>query len=182
MVLSALESNLEIKAKTYKPSLSAIFLLNNHYHVLKNLQSPEFEQNVNEKYVQTYQAKVKKDEGDYLKISWQKALNYLQDTKKIVMKNNELTKSSKKEIKSKLENFNTIFEELYRSHRAYCIGDVSLRDHMRSKNIATVTPIYKAFIEKYGSLKFSRRSDKYVKYDPNIIVSMLNKFYDEYKS
>ncbi len=122
--------------------------MNNHHHILKNLKNSELEQNVGEACIQSYQSKLKKDEKEYIKASWDKALSYLQDTKKIVMRNGEYTRSSRQEIKRCLEGFTTIFEELYHTQREYCISDITLREYIRGLTISTVVPVYKAFIDK----------------------------------
>jgi exocyst complex protein 7 len=182
-ILKAIDVNIETKSKQFKQkSLAAVFCLNNHFYVLKKLQHQRFKKHIHETIIADVQKQVKKDEEDYISITWDKALSYLKDESKLVMnsKKTDYTTSAKKEMKNKLKNFNEQFSNTYHTQRSYSIRDLELKEKIRNATIQTVIPVYKNFVDKYGKVDFSKKNkSKYICYDERTMEDMILQYFDE---
>ncbi len=82
-------------------------------------------------------------------------------------------------IKKRFAGFNITFDELYSSQRHLAVPDPELRGQLRAEAVDLVLPKYKAFLEALGGLEFSTKPGKYIKYNLQVVETMLNKFFDE---
>ncbi|KAI5727473.1 hypothetical protein M8J77_002830 [Diaphorina citri] len=69
-------------------------------------------------------------------------------------------------------------EEISRIQRGYSIPDVELRESIKRDNKEYILPKYKAFYDRYSTLPFSKNPEKYVKYTPEQIAALLDRFFD----
>jgi len=182
MILTALEQNLEAKAKTYKPAaLSCIFLINNYHYIAKQIGAKsklQVGRGLSDKYEQT----VKKLREDYKAATWDKVMTFIDmnDSKEILAKCvPTVSKVAKKQIKAKFTGFNNGFQELYGSQRLYSVPDSDLRSQLRNDNVDLLHKAYKNFLNTYSTVEFSSHAGTYIKYDVQTIEVMLNKFFDE---
>lgn len=82
-------------------------------------------------------------------------------------------------IKSRFAGFNSIFDQLYGTHRYFSVPDSDLRGELRAESVDLVLKKYSDFLEAYGNLDFSSKPGKYIKYNLQVVETMLNKFFDE---
>ncbi len=182
-ILKAIDTNIDAKSALYKSkSLAELFALNNYFYVLKKLQHQRFKKHIHESVIAEVQKQVKKHEENYIKVTWDKAVEYLTDETKLVMntKKTDYTSSAKKEMKSKLKNFNEQFISTYHTQRSYSIRDLELKEKIRSATVNKVIPVYKNFIDKYGKVDFSKKNkSKYICYDERTMENMILQYFDE---
>lgn len=70
-IISALETNLEKIAKSYRPkTLRLIFLLNNYFYVLKLMKADEMVRLVGGGFVAKYERAIVKNKNDYQSERW----------------------------------------------------------------------------------------------------------------
>ncbi|KAL0479820.1 EXO70A1 [Acrasis kona] len=183
MVTKAIDTNIETKSKQCKQkshSLACVFCLNNDFYVYKKLQNAQFKKHIQDALINDVLNKVKQDEKEYLSVTWDRALSYLNDRTKLVQKKGEYTSSAKKEIKSKLKHFNEQFIKNYLDQRSFSIRDLELKEKVRSATIQTVIPVYKSFIDDYGKVDFSKKNKgKYICYDERTMEDMILQYFDE---
>ena len=77
-----------------------------------------------------------------------------------------------------LQTLNKEFEELSREQRSYSVPDVELRESLKRDNKEYILPKYQAFFDKYSNAQFSKHSEKYIKYSPAQISSVIDTFFD----
>ena len=81
-------------------------------------------------------------------------------------------------IKDKFANFNKELDELAGIQKFFAVPDTSLRDRLRKEIVKMVVPQYTAFHSKYLKISFSKNPEKYIKYSPVEVSSILEKFFD----
>jgi len=57
-----------------------------------------------------------------------------------------------------------------------------LRDLIRNDIKSVLLPLYKKFLEKYETVKFSDNPNKYIKYSVGTLEQMLDQFFEESQS
>ncbi|CAG8603375.1 9075_t:CDS:10 [Cetraspora pellucida] len=172
--LDCLAQSLDSKAKTYKkPALTAIFLLNNYYYILKAIR--------------TQFMSVLDPEVDIIKLvlidfeyRWKTCFSNLMDytwvrggALKTTLGSNE-----KQTVKEKFKNFNTEFDELYKVHKGYAMPDIELRSQVIRDIRAVLIPMYNRFLEKHQQSEFSKNPTKYIRYDSATLESTVNRLFD----
>lgn len=183
-ILQVLQSNLEQKANSYKnSSLSSIFLINNYHYMIKSIKSSNLVDALGGIIIHHFESLFLEARKAYKDFTWTKLLSHisLDLNKELVTKvaSGELNSNTKKAIKAKFDNFNSIFEELCATQKQFSVPDADLKSRLRNENIETIVPIYKAFVHKFGSLEFSKHAAKYIRYREMVLEQMLNKFFEE---
>ena len=56
--------------------------------------------------------------------------------------------------------------------------DVELRESLKRDNKEHILPKYQAFYDKYSGVPFAKTADKYVKYTPATVSSIIDTFFD----
>ena len=69
-------------------------------------------------------------------------------------------------------------EDIHRVQKAFAIPDTELRDTLREDNKQFILPYYKAFLQRYRTLQFSRNPEKYIKYSEQDICRFIDGFFD----
>ncbi|XP_030840081.1 exocyst complex component 7 isoform X2 [Strongylocentrotus purpuratus] len=186
-VLGALSLNLDQKAKTYSDQyLGALFLLNNYHYILKSLQRSGLLKLVvlsNPDIETHYEDIIKEQKREYSR-SWNKVLAYILEvnkpvgTQRLAQDAAKLKDKERQQIKDKFKGFNTELEDLHRTQRAYAIPDIILRDAVRRDNRDFIVPQYSQFRDKYFNANFTKNPEKYIKYTPDNVKDLLDKFFD----
>jgi hypothetical protein len=197
-VIEGLKSNLEAKAKKAErktvvqasaalvlsnsssaSSLANVFLINNYYFIWKSVSSnPDLSEVLGSEFVQTYSNWVEEQKTVYRK-SWEKPVSYLLDD---TYKNNKSlgTAGSKgySITKSRFKNFNSDIADLFTQQVQFFIPDDDLRRSMRTMLVKMVVPQYQAFLAKYGDDNFSKHPEKYIKFDADVLETLLGRFFE----
>lgn len=195
-LLSGLETNMDLKSKSYKlPTLSAIFLLNNFHYAARFFRknesiflAPGQRAGNLSQTVERYDRLVHTTMKQYRTVSWERIVGQALEASDVhdlyraymtAAVGSSHHKAAKKAIKAKFEFFNTHFDELYHTQRYYAIPDSDLRSTLRNDNVELIVGGYKNLYETFKDVHFSSSPAKYMKYTANTVESMINKFFDE---
>ncbi|XP_070595962.1 exocyst complex component 7 isoform X2 [Erythrolamprus reginae] len=181
-VLGNLQLNLLSKSKVYEdPALSAIFLLNNYNYILKSLEKSELIQlvAVTQKTAErSYRELIEQQILTY-QCSWLKVTDYISDKNLPVFQPGVKLKDKERQvIKERFKGFNDGLEELCKIQKAWAIPDTEQRDNIRRAQKTIVEETYAAFLNRYGSVPFTKNPEKYIKYRVEQVGEMIEKLFD----
>lgn len=170
-LLGSLGETIQRKAESYT-NLQLIFLfkLNNFHYILKRLEESgllEIVHSYNPDVKKIYEHLIVNSKTEYIK-SLNLAVNYLRDHQ------DARTKS----IKERFTGFNKEFQELHRLNRIYAVPDLELRYQLREACKQEFLTHYQHFYHYYINQDFSKNKEKYVKYTPELLVSMIDQFFE----
>lgn len=109
--------------------------------------------------------KLKKRGVDLFLEGWKNAASLLMDV--TVVKGppgKGLSSKDREAIKEKFRTFNTEFEQLTKSHKAYNITNQTLRQQL-AKEVKFILPLYHRYYDKHVGGDFTKHVDKYIKYN-----------------
>uniref|UniRef100_A0A2H6N603 Exocyst complex component 7 n=1 Tax=Micrurus carvalhoi TaxID=3147026 RepID=A0A2H6N603_9SAUR len=181
-VLGNLQLNLLSKSKVYEdPALSAIFLLNNYNYILKSLEKSELIQlvAVTQKTAErSYRELIQQQILTY-QCSWLKVTDYISDKNLPVFQPGVKLKDKERQvIKERFKGFNDGLEELCKIQKAWAIPDTEQRDNIRHAQKTIVEETYATFLNRYGSVPFTKNPEKYIKYRVEQVGEMIEKLFD----
>lgn len=194
-VLDGLKTNLEAKAKkaerktmvqaalvsssTSASALANVFLVNNYYFIWKSVTShPNLTDAVGNEIIQIYANWIEEQKAVYRK-SWEKPVSYLlDDTYKSNKALGSGTPKAHSLTKSRFKSFNSDIASLFTQQVQFFIPDDDLRRSMRTMLVKMVVPQYQAFLAKYGDETFSKHPEKYIKFDADILETLLGRFFE----
>ncbi|XP_051774922.1 exocyst complex component 7 isoform X7 [Erpetoichthys calabaricus] len=181
-VLGNLQLNLLSKSKVYEDTaLSAIFLHNNYNYILKSLQKSELIQLVSvtqKKAESSYRELIEQQIQTYQR-SWFKVIEYLTDRNMPVFQPGVKLKDKERQmIKDKFKGFNDGLEELCKIQKVWAIPDKEQRDAIRQAQKKIVTEAYRAFLQRFANISFTKNPEKYHKYKPEQVEDMIEKLFD----
>lgn len=76
------------------------------------------------------------------------------------------------------QGFNKEIEDIFRVQKVYAIPDAELREALKKENKDFVLPFYETFLSKYGNVKFTTNTEKYVKHNVGSLSHLLDRFFD----
>ncbi|CAB3371705.1 Hypothetical predicted protein [Cloeon dipterum] len=182
-VLAQLNHTLVSKSEAYTDlGLRAIFRLNNNQYVLSSLQRsglldlvknsvPDFENN--------YHEMISDNKTAYAN-NWSRVLNHINIGEEVVavQMGGKMRDKDRNTVKEKFAGFNKDIEEMSKQQRGYSIPDDDVRQALIVDNIEMILPKYKMFYNKYSHLPFTKNKEKYIKYTPQQVQDMLERFFD----
>ncbi|XP_033038153.1 exocyst complex component 7 isoform X4 [Trachypithecus francoisi] len=181
-VLGNLQLNLLSKSKVYEdPALSAIFLHNNYNYILKSLEKSELIQlvAVTQKTAErSYREHIEQQIQTYQR-SWLKVTDYIAEKNLPVFQPGvKLRDKERQIIKERFKGFNDGLEELCKIQKAWAIPDTEQRDRIRQAQKTIVKETYGAFLQKFGSVPFTKNPEKYMKYGVEQVGDMIDRLFD----
>ncbi|XP_012309095.1 exocyst complex component 7 isoform X9 [Aotus nancymaae] len=181
-VLGNLQLNLLSKSKVYEdPALSAIFLHNNYNYILKSLEKSELIQlvAVTQKTAErSYREHIEQQIQTYQR-SWLKVTDYIAEKNLPVFQPGvKLRDKERQIIKERFKGFNDGLEELCKIQKAWAIPDTEQRDRIRQAQKTIVKETYGAFLQKFGSVPFTKNPEKYLKYGVEQVGDMIDRLFD----
>ncbi|XP_063077842.1 exocyst complex component 7 [Engraulis encrasicolus] len=181
-VLGNLQLNLLSKSKVYEDqALSAIFLHNNYNYILKSLEKSELIQLVavtNKKVESSYRELIQQQIQVYQR-SWYKVTEHLTDRNMPAFQpGTKLKDKERQAIKDKFKGFNEGLEELCKIQKGWAIPDKEQRDFIRHAQRRVVSEAYKAFLQRYANISFTKNPEKYHKYRPDDVEDMIERLFD----
>ncbi|XP_041938110.1 exocyst complex component 7 isoform X3 [Alosa alosa] len=181
-VLGNLQLNLLSKSKVYEDqALSAIFLHNNYNYILKSLEKSELIQLVavtNKKVESSYRELIQQQIQVYQR-SWYKVTEHLTDRNMPVFQPGTKLKDKERQvIKDKFKGFNDGLEELCKIQKGWAIPDKEQRDFIRQAQRRVVSETYKAFLQRYANISFTKNPEKYHKYRSEDVEEMIGRLFD----
>ncbi|XP_041078072.1 exocyst complex component 7-like isoform X4 [Polyodon spathula] len=181
-VLGNLQLNLLSKSKVYEDTaLSAIFLHNNYNYTLKSLEKSELIQlvSVTQRKAETqYRELIEQQILSYQR-SWIKVTEYITDQNMPVFQPGAKLKDKERQmIKDKFKGFNDGLEELCKIQKVWAIPDKDQRDAIRQAQKRMITQAYRAFLQRYTNVSFTKNPEKYHKYRPEQVEAMIERLFD----
>ncbi|XP_032726456.1 exocyst complex component 7 isoform X7 [Lontra canadensis] len=181
-VLGNLQLNLLSKSKVYEdPALSAIFLHNNYNYILKALEKSELIQlvAVTQKTAErSYREHIEQQIQTYQR-SWLKVTDYIAEKNLPMFQPGvKLRDKERQMIKERFKGFNDGLEELCKIQKAWAIPDMEQRDKIRQAQKNIVRETYGAFLQRYGSVPFTKNPEKYIKYRVEQVGDMIDRLFD----
>jgi exocyst complex protein 7 len=171
LAISSLQSNLEAKSKLCKDNaLQYIFLMNNFLYVVQKVKDSDLGEVLGDYWVRKRRGQIRQYATSYLRASWSKALSCLKDEGI----GGSTSNASKVALKERFKNFNTCFEEIYRTQTAWKVPDAELREDLRISISELVIPAYRSFLGRFGNrVESGRYAGKYIKYSADDLQSYL---------
>ena len=87
-------------------------------------------------------------------------------------------KSPEDIIKARFKGFNNDFAAMFEEQVVFIIADEELRQLMRTILSKILLPPYLAFWEKYKEIPFTKNTEKYLKYSPEVVEALCNFFFE----
>ncbi|KAI9117524.1 hypothetical protein K1719_011690 [Acacia pycnantha] len=154
-ITTALESNLRNKSKLYKDmSLRHIFMMNNIHYMVQKVKSSELSQFFGDEWLRQNTGKFRHEAINYERAIWSSVLSMLKEDC-----NHHFALGLKATSKKRCIDFNTAFEEVYRTQTGCCIPDPQLREDLQISISQKLVHAYRTFIGKISSI-----SEKWIKY------------------
>lgn len=170
-LLSSLGEAIQRKAESYTNiHLVFLFKLNNFHYILKRLRESgllEVVHTYNQNVREIYEHLIQESKAEYIK-SLSPIVNYLRD----------LQETRAKSVKDRFTGFNKEFQELYRLNRTYAVPDSELKTQLREACKHEFLPYYQQFLSCYVHQDFSKNKEKYIKYTPELLSSMIDQFFE----
>jgi len=179
-VLSQLGLCLVQRSEAYQdPCLRAVFRLNNYNYLLGTLLSSSVISSLElvEPHARRHYADLITQQKKIYSQSWSGVMHHLVGTEE-VPEGQPLRDRDRQALKDRFSGFNKEIEEMQRAQRSYSLPDRKLRQSIRRDNKEYVLPHYTAFYDRYSKCPFSRNPDKYVKYSPAEVASLMDNFFD----
>jgi len=169
-LLGDLGITIQRKAEIYT-NLQLIFLfkLNNFHYILRRLKESdllEIVHSYNDNVRDIYEDLIMDSKNEYIK-SLYPVINYLREGQ-----------DSKKSIKDRFSSFNKEFQELHRLNRGYAVPDSELRMQIREACKQEFLQYYQQFYNYYMNQDFTKNKEKYLKYSPELLASMIDQFFE----
>ncbi|XP_030941141.1 exocyst complex component EXO70B1-like [Quercus lobata] len=173
LLIKFLESNLKKKSKLYADgALQYIFLMNNILYMKQKVKDLDLGGLLGDNWVRKQHGKITQYAMSYLRASWTKVLDCLNDRGTPLSWSSE---ASPVTLQERLMNFNTCFEEIYSVQTAWIVPDVPLRKELRISILEKVIPAYHSFMGRFGNqVESGRHAEKYIKYTADDLEDYLS--------
>ncbi|XP_017254950.1 exocyst complex component EXO70A1 [Daucus carota subsp. sativus] len=181
-IMMSLKINLMSKSKVYEDSaLRYLFIMNNVTYIIKTVKgSPELVEMIGKEYLSKLRKEVLQAAQDYYSSIWHRVLYCLRDdglSNKFPFYNG----ISKNSLKDRFKTFNSTFEEVCQMQSTRLVLDVGLREELQKLILSKLLPVYKAFLEKYGSrVQSERGKERYIKYSSEDLEDKVKKLFSEH--
>lgn len=74
---------------------------------------------------------------------------------------------------------NGLIDNLCRQNQEYIIEDEQLRSQLRTESKKLFLDSFKAYHKKYAHKNFTQHPEKYLRYDPSMLESMVDSFFGQ---
>ncbi|PHU01816.1 hypothetical protein BC332_27067 [Capsicum chinense] len=175
-IMDLLDTNLEAKSNLYRDhALHHIFLMNNGRYILQKVKgSTEIHQVMGDTWCRRRSTIVRQYHKNYQRETWGKVLQILSHDGMQVH-----GKVAKTTVKERFKNFNAMFDEIHRSQSSWIVSDEQLQSELRVSISALVIPAYRSFFGRFRQyLDNAKQADKYIKYQPEDIETLIDDFFD----
>ncbi|XP_016484672.1 exocyst complex component EXO70C1-like [Nicotiana tabacum] len=175
-IMDLLDTNLEAKSNLYRdPALRHIFLMNNGRYILQKVKgSAEIHQVMGDTWCRRRSTIVRQYHKNYQRETWGKVLQILSHDGMQV--HGKVVKTT---VKERFKNFNTMFDEIHRSQSTWVVSDEQLQSELRVSISALVIPAYRSFFGRFRQyLDNGKQAEKYVKYQPEDIETLIDELFD----
>ncbi|KAF3973978.1 hypothetical protein CMV_002650 [Castanea mollissima] len=173
LVIKILEFNLENKSKLYADeALQCIFLMNNILYMKQKVEDSDLGGLLGHNWVCTRCAEITQYAKSYLRASWTKVLDCLNDRGTPWSSS---SKASTVALQERLKNFNACFEEICRVQTVWIVPDAQLREELRISILDKVIPAYHSFMGRFGNqVESGGYAEQYIKYTADDLENYLS--------
>ncbi|CAA7408237.1 unnamed protein product [Spirodela intermedia] len=163
-IIVALERNLEAWSKAYDDAtLSYIFSINTHSYFYRQLKGTRLGDLLDDQRLRDHDALTDYYSTLYLRNCWGRLPPFLSRKGLILVSKGRAATIDL--VKKRFTAFNEAFDEIHRKHSVWVIPDKDLREKLSQLAVQTVVPVYRSFLQSYGSLvKQDSNSDKHIKH------------------
>lgn len=164
-IMMSLRINLMGKSRFYEDSsLRCLFIMNNLNYTIKTVKgSAELSEIIGKEYLSKLSEEVSQAAQDYLSSVWHRVLYCLREDG-LNFKFPFYNGISKNSLKDRFKTFNSTFEEVCQSQTRIVL-DMHLRDELQELILSKLLPVYRSFLERYGSrIQSERYKERYLKY------------------
>ncbi|KAJ4882924.1 exocyst subunit exo70 family protein C1 [Raphanus sativus] len=175
-VMELLDANLEIKSALYRdPSLRSIFLMNNGRYILQKIKgSTEIRDLMGQAWTRKRSTELRQYHKSYQRETWGKVLQCM--NQEGLQVNGKVSKTA---LKERFKIFNNMFDEIHKTQSTWIVNDEQMQSELRVSIAALVIPAYRSFFGRYKQhIDSGRHTDKYVKYQPEDIESVIDDLFD----
>ncbi|CAN4094807.1 unnamed protein product [Withania somnifera] len=175
-IMDLLDTNLEAKSNLYRDhALHHIFLMNNGRYILQKVKgSAEIHQVMGDTWCRRRSTIVRQYHKNYQRETWGKVLQILSHEGMQV--HGKVVKTT---VKERFKNFNTMFDEIHRIQSTWVVSDEQLQSELRVSISALVIPAYRSFFGRFIQyLDNAKQAEKYIKYQPEDIETLIDDFFD----
>ncbi|THG11205.1 exocyst complex component EXO70B1-like [Camellia sinensis] len=175
-VVELLDENLDAKSKLYKdPSLRYVFLMNNGRYILQKIKgSSEILELVGDTWYRMRSTVVRQYHKNYQRETWGKVLHCLGHEGLQVNSG----KVQKQVLKERFKNFSMLFDEIHKTQSTWVVSDDQLQSELRVSVSAVVIPAYRSFLGRFRHYLDSGRPEKYIKYQPEDVETLIEGLFD----
>lgn len=169
-LLGVLGSTIMKKAAAYTNlHIALLFKINNFHYISKRLTESGLLE-----IVHSYNDNVREL---YERLIFDSKAHYIESLEPMISPLRDLHETRPKSIKDRFTGFNKEFQELHRQSRTYAVPDQELRNELREACKQKFDP-YREFFNWYVNQDFSRNKEKYIKYSPELLSSMIDQFFE----
>ncbi|XP_073270730.1 exocyst complex component EXO70B1-like [Primulina huaijiensis] len=172
-IMEFLESNLEGKSKIYRDkTLSSVFMMNNGRYIVQKVKDNDLGTLLGDDWIRKHEAKIKQYHVNYQRGTWSKVLAVLK------IDSNSLSPVAPKNLRDKLNLFNTYFEEICSSQSTWVIVDEYLGEELRASIRGSLIPAYRNFIGRLQALvDFGKHGDRHIRYSVEDIEARIGELF-----
>ncbi|KAF5449283.1 hypothetical protein F2P56_029747 [Juglans regia] len=177
-VMDLLDANLDMKSSLYRDhALRYIFLMNNGRYILQKMKgSTEIHELMGDTWRRKRSSLLRQYHKNYRRETWSKVLQCLSDEGLQVSGQGKV---SKPVLKERFKNFNTLFEDIHKMQSTWVVSDEQLQSELRVSISAVMIPAYRSFLGRFKQyLDPGRQSEKYIKYQPEDIETLIEELFD----
>uniref|UniRef100_A0A0C9RZ14 Exocyst subunit Exo70 family protein n=1 Tax=Wollemia nobilis TaxID=56998 RepID=A0A0C9RZ14_9CONI len=173
-IVIVLQCKLDGKSKLYKDvALSYLFLMNNLHYIVQKGRGSELKHLVGDEFLRRNSGKVGQYTVNYEKAAWIKVLSCLRE-EGIHVGGSYSGGVSQQALKDRFKGFNFAFEEVMKSHAAWVVPDLQLRDDLLICIAEKLIPAYRSFLGRFRNRPESgRHSDTFIKYTAEELENFL---------
>ncbi|XP_042516165.1 exocyst complex component EXO70H1-like [Macadamia integrifolia] len=168
-IVLVLLCKLDGKARLYKdPALAYLFLTNNLEYVVQKIQTSNLRYLLGEDWISQHKAKMKQYAASYERMGWSNVISAIpEDTTATTM--------SLEEAKECFNNFNSAFEQIYRTQSSWIVTDRKLREEIKVSIARKLVPAYGELYRKYRDLLRSENEmESVVRFHPHDLGNYLS--------
>ncbi|KAG2706519.1 hypothetical protein I3843_05G095700 [Carya illinoinensis] len=177
-VMDLLDANLDMKSNLYRDhALRYIFLMNNGRYILQKMKgSTEIHELMGDSWRRKRSSLLRQYHKNYQRETWSKVLQCLSHEGLQVSGQGKV---SKPVLKERFKNFNTLFEDIHKMQSMWVVSDEQLQSELRVSISAVMIPAYRSFLGRFKQyLDPGRQSEKYIKYQPEDIETLIEELFD----
>ncbi|KAL5221358.1 hypothetical protein ABZP36_026071 [Zizania latifolia] len=178
ILITHLQAKIEEKTMLYEDeALQNIFLMNNLLYIVQKVKDSELKTLLGDNWIRTRRGQIRRYSTGYLRSSWTRVLACLKDDGlPQTMGSSSALKAS---LKERFKNFNSAFEELYKTQTTWRVVDPQLRDDLKISISDKVLPAYRSFVGRFrGQLEGGRSSARYIKYTTEDLENHVLDFFE----